>query len=76
MANPIGGPVYIEGAERGDILLIDIEDIEVGDYSWVAIGPKRGHLVNPPAGPNSPANIQPRFSNIAPGLAAQCGTAR
>ena len=44
MANPIGGPVYIEGAERGDVLLIDIEDIEVGDYSWVAIGPKRGPL--------------------------------
>ncbi|MDP7177650.1 MAG: acetamidase/formamidase family protein [Verrucomicrobiota bacterium] len=44
LANPIGGPVYIEGAERGDVLLIDIEDIEVGDYSWVAIGPQRGPL--------------------------------
>ena len=44
LANPIGGPVYIDGAERGDVLLIDIEDIEVGDYSWVAIGPKRGPL--------------------------------
>ena len=44
LANPIGGPVYIEGAVRGDVLLIDIEDIEVGDYSWVAIGPKRGPL--------------------------------
>ena len=44
LANPIGGPVYIDGAERGDVLLIDIEDIEVSDYSWVAIGPKRGPL--------------------------------
>ena len=44
LAYPIGGPIYIEGAERGDVLLIDIEDIEVGDYSWVAIGPKRGPL--------------------------------
>jgi len=44
LANPIGGPIYIEGAERGDVLIIDIEDIEVGDYSWVAIGPKRGPL--------------------------------
>ena len=34
MANPIGGPVYIEGAERGDVLLIDIEDIEVGAVSY------------------------------------------
>ncbi|MDC0309353.1 acetamidase/formamidase family protein [bacterium] len=44
LANPIGGPVYIDGAERGDVLLIEIEDIEVSDYSWVAIGPKRGPL--------------------------------
>ncbi len=43
-ANPIGGPVYLEGAERGDTLVITIEDITVDDYSWVAIGPRRGPL--------------------------------
>ena len=43
-ANPIGGPVYLEGAERGDVLAITIEDILVDDYSWVAIGPRRGPL--------------------------------
>jgi acetamidase/formamidase len=43
-ANPIGGPVYLEGAERGDTLVITIEDILVSDYSWIAIGPKRGPL--------------------------------
>src|SRR4051812_46876330 len=37
-ANPIGGPVYLEGAERGDTLVVHLEDIEVGDYSWIAIG--------------------------------------
>jgi acetamidase/formamidase len=42
MANPIGGPVFVEGAERGDVLVACIEDIEVADYSWLAIGPKRG----------------------------------
>lgn len=43
-ANPIGGPVYLEGAERGDVLAITIESITVEDYSWVAIGPRRGPL--------------------------------
>ena len=44
LANPIGGPVYIEDAAPGDVLIIEIEDILVGDYSWVAIGPNRGSL--------------------------------
>jgi amidase len=44
LANPIGGPVWLEGAEPGDTLVITIEDILVGDYSWIAIGPKRGPL--------------------------------
>lgn len=43
-ANPIAGPVFVEGARRGDALAITIEDIEVGDYSWTAIGPRRGPL--------------------------------
>jgi amidase len=43
-ANPIGGPVYVEGAERGDTLVVTIEDITVADYSWIAIGPRRGPL--------------------------------
>ena len=43
-ANPIGGPVWLERAERGDTLVITIEDILVDDYSWIAIGPRRGPL--------------------------------
>lgn len=43
-ANPIGGPVYLEGAERGDVLVVTIEDILVDDSSWIAIGPRRGPL--------------------------------
>jgi amidase len=43
-ANPIGGPVYVEGAERGDTLVVVIEEILVGDTSWIAVGPKRGPL--------------------------------
>src|SRR4051812_16410906 len=42
LANPIGGPVFVIGAECGDVLAITIEDILVDDYSWVAVGPRRG----------------------------------
>jgi acetamidase/formamidase len=44
LANPIAGPVFVEGAERGDTLAVEIESIEVADYSWIAVGPRRGPL--------------------------------
>ena len=44
MANPIGGPVWVKGAERGDVLVVSIEEIVVDDYSWIAVGPRRGPL--------------------------------
>jgi acetamidase/formamidase len=44
LANPIGGPVFVAGAERGDTLVVRIDDILVGDYSWIAVGPRRGPL--------------------------------
>ncbi len=44
LANPIGGPVWVDGAERGDLLAVVIEEIIVDDYSWIAIGPRRGPL--------------------------------
>ncbi len=43
-ANPIAGPIFVEGAQRGDVLAISIDDIQVGEYSWIAIGPRRGPL--------------------------------
>jgi len=44
LANPIGGPVFLQGAKRGDVLVVTIEDIIVDSYSWIAIGPRRGPL--------------------------------
>src|SRR5262245_14423380 len=44
LVNPIGGPVFLDGAERGDVLVITIEDIVVDEYSWTAVGPRRGPL--------------------------------
>ena len=43
-ANPLAGPIHIEGAQRGDALVVVLEDILVDDYSWIAIGPRRGPL--------------------------------
>src|SRR5215218_6522868 len=43
-ANPIGGPVFVEGAERGDVLVVTLHDILVEDRSWCAVGPRRGPL--------------------------------
>lgn len=44
LANPIAGPVFVEGAQRGDTLVVTIEEIVVADFSWIAIGPRRGPL--------------------------------
>jgi acetamidase/formamidase len=44
MANPIAGPILVEGAQRGDCLVVVIDEILVDDYSWIAIGPRRGPL--------------------------------
>lgn len=44
LANPIAGPIYIEGAAKGDTLVVEIESITVDSYSWIAVGPKRGPL--------------------------------
>jgi acetamidase/formamidase len=44
LANPLGGPVWVEKAEPGDTLAVIIEDILVEDTSWIAVGPGRGPL--------------------------------
>jgi amidase len=44
LANPIAGPIWLEGAQRGDVLVVVIEEIMVDTYSWIAIGPRRGPL--------------------------------
>lgn len=44
LANPIAGPIFVAGAERGDTLVVTVEDIVVDNYSWIAIGPRRGPL--------------------------------
>lgn len=40
--NPATGPIFIEGAERGDILKVKIENIKLGKQGVMAVGPNLG----------------------------------
>jgi acetamidase/formamidase len=44
LVHTLTGPVYVEGAEPGDILAVTLLEIEVGDWGWMAIIPEFGVL--------------------------------
>ena len=44
--HPLTGPIYVEGAEVGDVLAVKLLDIEVGDWGWSAIFPGFGFLAD------------------------------
>jgi len=66
-ANPIGGPVWVEGAERGDTLVVSIEEILVDDYSWIAVGPRRGPLGESTRWPELSSEYTTRVFRHTPG---------
>ncbi len=49
--HPMTGPVYIEGAERGDALAVTIVDIEPDSYGYTVIVPGFGFLRDVITGP-------------------------
>jgi len=67
MSNPIAGPVLVEGAERGDTLVVSIEEICVGDFSWTAIGPRRGPLGESTRWPELSSDYTTRIFRHHPG---------
>jgi acetamidase/formamidase len=44
--HPLTGPVYVEGAQPGDLLAVTLHKIEVGDWAWVGIFPGFGFLAD------------------------------
>ncbi len=40
------GPVYVEGAEPGDVLAVELLDLEPGDWGWTGLAPDFGFLPN------------------------------
>jgi len=44
LVHPITGPVYIEGAQRGDVLAVTLIDVEPDEYGYTTIVPGFGFL--------------------------------
>lgn len=44
--HPLTGPVFVEGAEPGDILKVTLHKVEMGDWGWTAIIPGFGFLAD------------------------------
>ncbi|MFQ5603579.1 MAG: acetamidase/formamidase family protein [bacterium] len=44
--HPLTGPVYVEGAEPGDVLAVTLHKIEIGDWGWAGIFPGFGFLAD------------------------------
>ena len=44
ITNPAAGPVYVEGAEVGDVVVVDIYDIQVADEGTIATDDHCGPL--------------------------------
>lgn len=42
--HPLTGPVYVEGAEPGDMLKVKLHKVELGSWGWTAIVPGFGFL--------------------------------
>ncbi|KZV71464.1 acetamidase/formamidase [Peniophora sp. CONT] len=42
--DPVNGPVYIEAAEPGDVLQVDVLELETADWGWTAALPGFGLL--------------------------------
>ena len=46
MVHTLTGPVFVEGAEPGDTLVVELLEIEPADWAWMAIIPHFGFLTN------------------------------
>lgn len=44
--HPLTGPVYVEGAEPGDVLKVILHEVELGSWGWNAITPGFGFLAD------------------------------
>jgi len=44
LVHPLTGPVYVEGAEPGDILAVTIHELELEGWGWTSVSPGAGFL--------------------------------
>ena len=71
-SNPMGGPVYVDGAQRGDLLEITIERIEVDHQGFTAFRPGTGPLSDS----NKWSAVNGPFVHIVRHLPGPSGTMR
>ena len=45
LVHALTGPVYVEGAEPGDMLAVTLLELEPGDWGWTGVWPDFGFLV-------------------------------
>ncbi len=44
--HPLTGPVFVEGAQPGDVLAVTLLTIDIGEWGWAAIAPGFGFLAD------------------------------
>ncbi|KAL5359279.1 hypothetical protein BJX96DRAFT_56083 [Aspergillus floccosus] len=44
LANPVFGPVFVQDAHPGDVLKVEVVDLQIADWGWTAIIPRFGLL--------------------------------
>ncbi len=54
LVHPITGPVFIEGASRGDVLAVTLVDVEPDEYGYTTVVPGFGFLRDLFPSPTSP----------------------
>lgn len=69
-ANPVGGPVYVNGVAPGDTLIVDIQRIAVRDWGWTGTIKGFGQLT----GLAEIAGIDEDFSTVIRHVAGRSGT--
>ena len=58
--NPVAGPIYVEGLNAGDLLVLEIEDIVPSERGWMGFTPDFGNLAGNAAFPE----LQQPYSRI------------
>ncbi|KAJ5574249.1 uncharacterized protein N7459_008676 [Penicillium hispanicum] len=46
LANPVFGPICVQSAQPGDVLKVEVQDLQVADWGWSAIIPGFGLLAD------------------------------
>ena len=69
-ANPVGGPVFVNGVQPGDTLVVDIERIAVRDWGWTGTIKGFGQLT----GLSELGEIDEDFSTVVRHIPGRSGT--